>query len=248
MKHFHKVLVCLAVLVLIMTGAARADRFAIHVGDLPAVYSGDANEYLVTLEPLTGMMPPTPAALAAVVVPPPAPPTNAQVPPEAVTLCSRAMTEPTPRTQGMPVEMADVMKPQTGPPDAAFLAQLNAIYTITVPAEIQQVYEWYLKEPAPLAIGSRVGNGVVRFIMAMDRPPTGDANASPAGLKPEATRGTVRSSNGVSIRTAPWQAGSGGAIASGAQVTIIPPADGPWYQVQSGSGNGWVCGLWLNLQ
>lgn len=230
-----------------VAGDAHADRYVIRVAGLTPVYCSDANEYLISLEPQTGMRPPTPAALATMTTPPVLPPPAVAVTPEATTLCSRALTEPTPRTQGMNAEAAEVIQPPSGPPDAAFLAQLNAVYTITVPEEIQQAWEWYLKEPAGLPIGSRVGNGVTRFIMAIDRPPTGDSAARPDLLKPEATSGTVRSANGVSIRSAPWQPGAGAALPQGAAVTVIPPADGPWYQIQSASGNGWVCGLWVDL-
>lgn len=250
MKHASQFASFGILLVLVMSGIAgeaRADRFLLQVGDMRPVYCGDANEYIGSLEPQSGMVPSTPGMLVTLPPPPAAPAPGVAVTPEAANQCNRAATEPTPRLQGMPAEMSEVIQPPSGPPDAAFLAQLNAVYSITVPAEIQQAYEWYLKEPAGLPIASRVGNGVVRFIMAVDRSPTGDTAARPDLLKPEATSGTVRSSNGVSIRGAPWQPGAGGAIAQGGAVTVIPPADGPWYQIQSAQGNGWVCGLWLDL-
>lgn len=229
-----------------ISGDARADRFLLQVGDMRPVYCGDSSEYILSLESQAGMLPPTPALFATVTPPAPAPAPGVAVAADAVLLCNRANTEPTPRLQGMRAEMAEIIQPQSGPPDAAFLAALNAVYSITVPDEIQQAYEWYLKEPAALPIGPRVGNGVTRFILAVDRPPTGDTAARPDLLKPEATSGTVRSSNGVSLRNGPWQPDAG-AITQGTALTVIPPADGPWYQVQSPQGNGWVCGLWLDL-
>ena len=228
----------------VLASPARADRFLVQIGDLKPVYCGDARTTILQFEPNTGMVPATVTTLAT--VPPvtvqPAP--GVAVTPEAVAAANSAANEPTARLQGMHCNMVDVTQPQSGPPDATFLAALNAVYSITAPAEIQQVYEWYLKEPAALALGSRVGNGVVRFIMAVDRAPTGDAASRPDLLKPQATTGRVRSANGVSARGTPWQAGNGGSFANGANLTIVPPADGPWYQVQ---GGGWVCGLWLDL-
>lgn len=237
-------LLCAALLFAGLTSQAGADRFLVQVGDMRPVYCNDAAGTLVSFEPNTGMVPPTAATLAAIPVVTGQPVPGVAVDPLAVTQANRAATEPTPRLEGMHADMGQVIQGQSGPPDAAFLAELNRVYSITAPAEIQQAWEWYLKEPNTLPIGSRVGNGVVRMIMALDRPPTGDTQAAPANLRPEATGGTVRAGNGVSIRSNPWLPGTGNALNTGATVTLVPPANGPWYQLQ---GGGWVCGLWLDL-
>ena len=231
---------------LAMSGIAHADRYVIQFGDLPNVYSGDSTEYLLSLEPQAGMLPPTPVTLATITVPAAAPNPGATVPPEGTTMASTALTEPTPRLQGQTCDMMDAAAPMGAPytSDAAFMSALSAVYSITVPAEIQQVYNWYTKEPTGLTTAERVGNGVVKFIMASDKPPTGDANSRPDLLKPQSTGGTVRSANGVAVRAAPWGGPGGAALPSGAALQIVPPANGPWYQLRSG---GWVCGLWVNL-
>lgn len=247
MKHSPKVAVVLGLLAGVMaglSGSAQADRFLVQIGDMKPVYCADAQTYLSSFETQTGMRAPTPAMLAAIPAVGAQPNPAVAVTPEAAALANLAVTEPAQRVQGMHANMSEVIQPQSGPPDAAFLAQLSSIYSITVQAEIQQVWEWYLKEPAALPLSAKVGNGVVRFVMAANRPPTGDTSANPATLKPEATSGRVRASNGVSVRSAPWQPSSGNSLGSGAAVTLVPPANGPWYQLQ---GGGWVCGLWLDF-
>lgn len=237
-------LLCAALVLGGMTGTAGADRFLVQVGDMRPVYCNDAAGGLASLEPNTGMVPPNATVIAGMTPMPGQPAPGVAVDPAAVTQANRALTEPTPRLEGMHANMSEVIQGQSGPPDAAFLAQLNSVYSITAPEEIQQAWEWYLKEPATLPISSRVGNGVVRMIMALDRAPTGDSQAQPSQLRPEATSGVVRATNGVSVRSNPWQPGTGNALGTGATVTLIPPANGPWYQIQ---GGGWVCGLWLDL-
>jgi len=231
-----------------MAGPALADRYVVQASDLPALYSGDAAEYLLNIEPQSGMVPFTASLLGTFTVPAaPAAPGMAAAP-GAATTCSTAATEATPRLQGEPCDMTDACGPMPASytSDTGFTGVMSSIYTaISVPAEIQQIYNWYLKEPGALTVQERVGNGVVRFVMAIDRAPTGDTSSRPDLLKPQSTAGTVRSSNGVGVRGTPWGGPGGAAIANGTALNLVPPADGPWYQVR---GGGWVCGLWLNLQ
>jgi hypothetical protein len=244
MKPSRRVLV-LAITMTLAAGA-RAERYAVQLNDGPTIYVGDCNEALTNYEPATGMKAPTPQSLAALVVPAaPAPPA---VPAGSSTLGARVETagqDPTPGTEG---DLTDVTDPVPMPPDAAFMEALNRVYTITDQNEINAVWAWFQKESPGLALDQRVGNSVVRFIMAVNKAPTGDTNAAPDKLKPEATRGVVRSSNGVGVRASPWGPSGGAAIPSGASLEIIPPAQGPWYKVRTGGGEGWVAGVWLDLQ
>lgn len=134
--------------------------------------------------------------------------------------------------------------PPTTPPSAAFLADLANNYSITDQANITALWKWYLKEPSNLDNGEKTGNSVIRQIMAVGGPLVPTSSARPDLLRPNATRGTVRSANGVVSRSTPWGK-SGASLGQGTSVTIIPPANGVWYNVE---GVGWVCGLWLDLR
>lgn len=241
-------LVFLGMIALALAPAVRADRYVIQIGDLPPTYVGDATEYCTALEPQSGMTPPTAKSLSALTVPATVARPGVTVTPESVGLASRVATEVPQRQPGEQLDTTELIEPPTTPPTAEFRDQLARIYSITAPDEIDAIWMWCEREPADLPFGSRVGNAVVRHILALDKPLAGDSTARPDLLKPNATRGTVRANNGVSIRGQPWGAGTGNNIPTGASLEIIPPADGPWYQVRSASGTGWVCGLWLDLQ
>ena len=228
------------------TAPAFADRYVCRWGDLPEIYTPDSVEMAMHfdgarggLRPPTTQLPITLPALAAV------PAVNVTVPIDPNAAMSRVVTAAAPTTATVVTRGADLAPPNPGPPSQAFIDALKKVYSASVQAEVDQVWGLFQREPAALPIDQRVGNAVVRFIVRLGKAPGADSTARPDLLKPNATRATVRSANGVGVRSAPWGAPGGAALGSGASIELVPPATGPWYQVKSG---GWVAGIWLDLQ
>ena len=152
---------------------------------------------------------------------------------------------PPPDANSIPRSQAnlDNFLQKNGRPSAAFKAEVARVYSITDPAQIAALWVWYMQEPTSLAEGDRIGNAVVRYILA-----TGQTTnqARPMGLLPLATTGTVLSTNGLMLCSSPF--GPRVVVMPyGTQLRIVPPADGVWYYVESPQGAGWACGLWLDL-
>lgn len=129
-------------------------------------------------------------------------------------------------------------------PTPVFTARLASIYGLTDPGQVRGIFRWYQGETAMLGEEERVGNAVIRFSLATGDPVGG---SRPDTLAPLATQGVVRSAVGVQVRSRPWGPRSG-ALVDGATLSLIPPAEGPWYHVDTGSGDGWVSGIWLEIR
>jgi len=141
------------------------------------------------------------------------------------------------------VEIEPTLDPDSQP-SASFLARVKRVYSMNDEAEQQAVWSWFLAEPSALTEEERIGNAVIRHILATGRSRN---EAKIEALNPTATRGSIRSSNGLTTAASPWGR-RGTILVAGTQLKLIPPADGVWYRIDSSSGSGWICGLWLDLQ
>ena len=222
---------------------AHAERYVLQIGGLPPVYLRDAPGYLARLQPVNGF---TPAGMTT-----PSPAFQLPTPPGPVNAAAK-VSDPTsaqpatPNAQppdGVPCDMDTALAAPAGPPTAQFQAKLQSTYNITNAADVNATWTFFQAEPKVLSFNSQVANSVVRYIMAMNGPLPGQP-ADPKQLKPQATSGTVNSSIGILVHATPWGQDTT-ALTNGTAVTLIPPAEGPWYRLSTG---GWVCGLWLNLQ
>lgn len=238
-----------ALLALCLAQPLSADRYAVQFGFLPPSYVPDSTDMSLHFDAATaGFQAPTLANPVPLAIPAAPAIAAVTVPADPNPALARVTTGQPTALLNMPETLADLVPAPSGPPSAEFIAALNRVYSSSVQAEVDAVWGKFQSEPDSLPIDQRVGNAVVKFIIQLGRSPGSDSSARPDLLKPNATRGTVRSANGLGVRSSPWGPPGGAALGSGATVEIVPPAEGPWYQVRSGSGTGWVAGLWLDLQ
>lgn len=237
-------------LLLVVAWPVGADRYVCQWGDLPPTYVPDANEMSISFDGAGGgLITPTAQTLSLMPAVVPGPVITITVPADLNVLAARVVTATPPANQtDLPTTLTDLLAPSAGPPTPEFLASLQRIYSATAQPETDAIWDRYQREDASLAVDQRVGNAVVKYVVELNRPPNGDSTARPDLLKPNATRGTVRATNGVGVRAKPWGPSGGPALPPGASVEIIPPAEGPWYQIRTAGGTGWVAGLWLDMQ
>lgn len=230
-------------LALALVAPAFADRYICKWGDLPEIYTPDARSMAGSIEAAAGGMRPAsiqiPLALPALG---PIAAVNITIPADPNAAMNRIVTQAPPTTATVVTRGADLAPPSPGPISPEFNAALDRIYSQAVQAEREQIWGLFQREPTTLPLDQRVGNAVVKFLVRVG---TARGDARPDLLKPNSTRGTVRSSNGIGVRSQPWGPPQGAAIGGGAGVDLVPPAQGPWYQLRSG---GWVAGIWLDLQ
>lgn len=233
----------LALLALLAT-AASADRYRIRIGAAPAMFVNDSETYCAQLGTETGGVDPVPEAARKLPKPSVAatPTTSMAAGRDRSASSIQAPTSAADATGQ--VELDTVTDPPATPPSAEFTAQLSETYGISDPALVTTLWKWYLAEPETLGNAERTGNAVIRQITATGGPLVPSSTARPDLLRPEATTGIVRAGNGVTSRVEPWGRNAG-RIEPGTAVTIIPPANGVWYNVV---GRGWVCGHWLDLR
>lgn len=234
----------LCALSLILCGPLRADHYLVDLPFLDPIIQSDGATARALLEPDRALRPISasePAAIAPVTAPPPP---DAPPPAERAALARGVEAAP---PAGPSIGMDEMAAPRPGPPTAEVLEILRRTYFITAPAEIEIVWAKFNSEKPTLPFKSRIGNAVTRFIVGLGHAPAGDPTARPDRLKPGATRATVRAINGVGVRSEPGGAVTG-SIPRGASVQVIPPAEDVWYRVRTGSGTGWVSGLWLELE
>lgn len=238
-----------ALLALCLAQPLSAERYAVQFGFLPPIYTPDSTEMSLRFDGASaGFQAPTLANPVPLAIPSAAPVAAVVVPADPNPALSRVTTSASAAPANMPGTLNDLTPGPIGAPTPEFIAALNRVYSSSVQEEVDAVWAKFQSEPDSLPIDQRVGNAVVKFMVQLGTSPGADSSARPDLLKPNATRGTVRSANGLGVRASPWGPPGGAALGSGATVEIIPPADGPWYQVRSGSGTGWVAGLWLDLQ
>lgn len=232
-------------LALALAGAspALAERYICQWGNLNEIYTPDAIEMARSIEAAAGGMQPASASIPLnlpALGPIPAVAVTIQADPNAA--MNRIVTQPASTQPIVATRGADLVPPDPGPPSAEFNAALDRIYSEAVQAERVSIWGLFQREPASLAVDQRVGNAVVKFLVRLGQ---ARGSARPDLLKPNSVRGTVRSANGLGVRSQPWGPAGGAAIGGGAGVDLVPPANGPWYQLRSG---GWVAGIWLDLQ
>lgn len=143
-----------------------------------------------------------------------------------------------------PARLEDLIELPQDPPSAEFRARLADVYGVTDEPTILSIWSFFLKEPASYGLDTKTGNSVVRYVLATGREL---GSARPSGLKPDATRATVRATGGLALRQAPWEASIGN-VPQGAAVSISPPPVGSWYRVETPNGSGWVSGIYLEFQ
>ena len=228
---------------LALVPAARADRYRITVGLMPPSYVSDAQTFSTQLG---GKDPVFEAAPEGSIPTPPSAPAPAPIPlAENRDQGADAIPPAPPATQLLVAADSDTAHiPENPGPAPDFLGELQTFYFISTPAEVNAIWKWYVKEPAELGYKERTANAVMRQILANNGPLVPSSTARMDLLKPGATRGTVRSSNGLQLRATPWGP-INGALQGGDVVELVPPAQGPWYFI---AGRGWVSGLWMDLR
>jgi len=221
----------------------------IQFGDLPPSWVPDSKSLGASLNLVGGgaYLPPSAATLALLnQFPAPNTPVVITIAPPKNPATLKAPTTPAANPPTHVQSSLDTqLKTPTTTPSAAFTALLKTVYNCTDPKELAILWKRFGTEPASLSLAERVGNAVVKQIVETKRTVAGDSMARPDLLKPAATRGTVRSANGVGVRATPFGTSAGQSLANGSAVDLVPPAQGPWYHLKSG---GWVAGLWINLQ
>jgi hypothetical protein len=255
-RHVKSDAACIAFAILLAITApdlARADRYRVEIMPQgPSVYVNDATTLAGQFLTDPGVAP-----VAASLVFPGGPVASTTPPaaPAGPDGLAKAAQGPNPAASSESgIDPDGFLAAPGSAPDAAFIDRLRTIYDTTDPVDVGGVWRWYLGEPAslgfngePASLGfnEKVGNAVIRFALATNRPISG---ARVTGLNPLATTGTVRTTAGVQTRSTPWGPATG-AIPDGTPVTLIPPAEGPWYRVSGApGGDGWVSGLWLDLR
>lgn len=234
----------LGLAILLVASAAHAERYRIRIGAAPAMFVNDSETYCSQLGTETGGIDPVPESARKL------PRESAAATPTTSMTAGRdrsasAVNPPSPQVEVAGQSDIDTVSDEpASPPSAEFTTQLRDTYGISDPAVVTALWKWYLAEPETLGTAERTGNAVIRQISAIGGPLVSTSSARPDLLRPEATAGVVRAGNGVTSRNEPWGRNTG-RIDPGTAVTIIPPANGVWYNVV---GQGWVCGHWLDLR
>lgn len=224
--------------------SARAERYRVTIGNLPPILVDDATSYASQRDP-------DPAAPTRPVIPPTPIPTR-PAPQVVPTPTARPAPIPPIATGLPPVTSADadvmLNSAALGAPTAAYTQSLQENYSITAADEVRQIWFFYAQEPATISDKFRLGNAIIRWMLAVRRPPTGMTTATPTVLPPLATRGTVRAKGGLPVRVAPWGESTNAEYPEGSVLELKAPAHGAWYRVTGPGPTGWVPGMWLDLK
>lgn len=227
--------------------SAQADRYRVQIGNLPPILVDDARTYAVRQEPDPAAPERAPGA-SPFPVPSPAPLPSVRVPgPDRVVQTVPPPQPPRPPvTDGNPDQI--IVGRGAGEPTQAFTTQLAADYSVTVPEEVRGVWYFLQSEPQTVPEVVRMGNAVIRWMLAMRRAPTGVSTARLDQLPPQATSGKVRAVGGLPLRVAPWGNATGAIVPQDVTVEIKPPSDGAWYHVVGPGFSGWAPGMWMELK